>query len=54
MSESPAAPRGTEAPPTHDHPIGTLVIVAAYGLLFLAGWIALYVFVFLPRGRVTP
>ena len=36
------------------HPIGTLAIVGAYGLLFVLGWLAIYLFVFLPRGRVTP
>jgi len=36
------------------HPIGTLVVIGLYGLLFAVGWIAVYLFVFLPRGRVTP
>lgn len=54
----PAAPGEPERPALADdeapldlgHPTGTLVIVALYGLLFAAGWIALYVFEFLPRG----
>lgn len=36
------------------HPKGTLAIVAVYGLLFVLGWLALYLFVFVPRGAVTP
>jgi len=38
----------------HRHPAGTLAIVAIYALLFVGGWIAMYVFVFLSRGHVTP
>jgi hypothetical protein len=38
----------------HTHPIGTLAIVGAYGLLFALGWLAVYIYVFLARGRVTP
>jgi len=38
----------------HQHPTGTLAIVALYALLFVGGWIAMYVFVFLSRGQVTP
>lgn len=36
------------------HPVGTLAVVAIYALLFVGGWIAMYVFVFLSRGHVTP
>jgi hypothetical protein len=32
------------------HPRGTLAIVLLYALLFAVGWIAFYVFQFLPRG----
>lgn len=32
------------------HPRGTLAIVGIFGLLFAAGWFAVYVFVFLARG----
>lgn len=35
------------------HPIGTLVIVGIYGALFVLGWLAFYVFVYLARGPVT-
>jgi hypothetical protein len=36
------------------HPSGTLAIVIIYALAFVGGWIAMYVLVFLARGRVTP
>ena len=36
------------------HPVGTLVIVGIYGAMFLAGWLAVYVYVYLSRGAVTP
>jgi hypothetical protein len=45
-------------PPTDStsahHPSGTLAIVVIYALLFVGGWIAMYLFVFLSRGHVTP
>jgi len=39
---------------TQRHPVGTLAIVAIYGVLFLAGWLAVYFYVYLARGVVTP
>ena len=39
---------------TPRHPVGTLAIVGIYGLLFLAGWLAVYFYVYLSRGAVTP
>ena len=39
---------------TPRHPVGTLVIVGVYGLLFVAGWLAVYFYVYLSRGTVTP
>lgn len=36
------------------HPIGTLVIVGIYGLLFALGWLAVYLLIFRERGAVTP
>jgi hypothetical protein len=44
------------APPTNDQgerPRGTLALVALYGVLFAAGWFAVYVFIYLARGPVT-
>jgi hypothetical protein len=35
------------------HPRGTLALVGAYGLVFLLGWLAMFFFVYLPRGAVT-
>lgn len=43
-----------EQPPEHPHPKGTLAIIGLYGLLFALGWFAMYVFVYLRRGGVTP
>jgi hypothetical protein len=36
------------------HPRGTLAIVGAYGVFFALGWFAVYLFVYLTRGPVTP
>jgi len=38
----------------HRHPVGTLAIVGVYGFLFAIGWLLVYVYVYLSRGRVTP
>ncbi len=35
------------------HPRGTLALVGLYGLLFAIGWLAVFLFVYLPRGAVT-
>ncbi len=35
------------------HPRGTLAIIGIYGVVFVLGWLALFVFVYLPRGAVT-
>jgi hypothetical protein len=32
------------------HPRGTLAIVIVFGSLFLLGWLAMYVYMFLQRG----
>ena len=37
-----------------EHPRGTLALLAVYGLLFAAGWFAVYFLVYLGRGGVTP
>jgi hypothetical protein len=39
-------------PPGQRHPKGTLAIVAAYGLLFALGWLAVYLFIYRARGGV--
>jgi hypothetical protein len=44
----------SEPPAIPSHPVGTLVIVGVYGLLFAAGWLAVYLTVYLSRGPVTP
>lgn len=38
----------------HHHPVGTLAIVGVYGVLFVVGWLVVYVYVYLSRGAVTP
>ena len=37
-----------------EHPRGTLAIVLVFGLLFVLGWVATYVFLFLERGAPHP
>jgi hypothetical protein len=32
------------------HPRGTLAVVLIFGALFLGGWLAMYLFLFLKRG----
>lgn len=44
----------SDAHPHMNHPKGTLFIIGLYGLLFVVGWFAVYVFVYLRRGGVTP
>jgi len=36
------------------HPKGTLFLIGLYGLLFVIGWFAIYILVYLHRGGVTP
>lgn len=36
------------------HPRGTLAIAGVYGLLYAVGWLAIYFFVYIPRGAVHP
>jgi hypothetical protein len=50
VSRSPSS-----SEPSHGHhPTGTLAIVIIYAALFVGGWVAMYLFVFLSRGHVTP
>jgi len=45
----------TDKPPSlEEHPKGTLFLVGLYGLLFVLGWFAMYLFIYLRRGGVTP
>ncbi len=39
---------------TGGHPKGTLLLMALYGVLFVIGWFAIYLLVYLRRGGVTP
>ena len=41
-------------PESGEHPIGTLVIIGIFGLLFAAGWFLMYFGVFQPRGPIGP
>jgi hypothetical protein len=36
------------------HPIGTLVIVGLFGVLFGLGWLLMYLWLFLQRGGLHP
>ncbi len=44
----------TDTPSQMSHPKGTLFILGLYGLLFVLGWLAVYLLVYLRRGGVTP
>lgn len=37
----------------NEHPRGTLLLIGLYGLLFVLGWFAVYLLVYLKRGGVT-
>lgn len=37
-----------------EHPKGTLLLMALYGVLFAASWFAVYILIYLRRGGVTP
>jgi hypothetical protein len=44
----------THGSPTDlEHPKGTLFLIGLYGLLFVIGWFAIYVLLYLGRGGVT-
>lgn len=40
--------------PLPAHPRGTLFLMALYGALFVVGWFAVYLLIYLRRGGVTP
>ena len=46
MTDKPSLP--------DEHPRGTLFLLGLYGVLFVLGWFAVYVLVYLRRGGVTP
>jgi hypothetical protein len=55
----PSPPTGTGGEPAVDpgdlgHPRGTLAIVIVFGLLFALGWLAMYLYRFLPGGAPHP
>ena len=58
MPTSPVAPPVTIEravdPQALGHPRGTLAVVLLFGLLFGLGWLAMYLFTFLPRGAPHP
>ncbi len=39
--------------PPDGHPRGTLFLIGLYGVLFVIGWFAVYILVYLRRGGVT-
>ena len=43
-----------EKGPLQDHPKGTLLLVAIYGVLFVLSWFGVYFLIYLRRGGVTP
>ena len=54
VEPGPPAPPAEDGPLDLGHPKGTLAIVAVYALLFALGWLALYWWVFVPRGTPHP
>jgi hypothetical protein len=55
MPIAPPKPEVVTAPVTHtEHPKGTLFLIGLYGVVFAAAWFAVYIFVYLRRGGVTP
>jgi hypothetical protein len=36
------------------HPIGTFAFVGLYAVLFIIGWFAIYIYIYLARTPVTP
>ncbi|HLZ45088.1 MAG TPA: hypothetical protein VKQ05_05350 [Gemmatimonadales bacterium] len=52
----PKPEKATAAPATTktEHPRGTLFLIGVYGVVFAAAWFAVYFFIYLRRGGVTP
>jgi hypothetical protein len=47
-------PGGDDLPAGLEHPRGTLAITIGFAVLFLVGWLAVFVFIFLGRGAPRP
>jgi hypothetical protein len=44
----------SEAPPDlGKHPRGTLAVVGLYAVIYVVGWFAIYLYIYLARGAVT-
>jgi len=56
MPQAPQSKPNSDDPLPDDlgHPIGTLVIVGLFGLLFGLAWFLMYLWVFLGRGGLHP
>lgn len=57
MGAAPPKPVKTAPAPSSirtEHPRGTLFLIGFYGLVFAAAWFAVYFFIYLRRGGVTP
>jgi cytochrome c oxidase subunit IIa family protein len=39
-----------QEPEDYGHPRGTLAVVGVFGVLFLLGWLLMYVYLFMQRG----
>ncbi len=50
MSSSSSEEPDPNAPVEFEHPRGTMAIVVIFGVLFGAGWLAMYIFRFLALG----
>ena len=37
-----------------EHPIGTFAFVGAYAVIFVIGWFAIYIYIYLARQPVLP
>ena len=42
-----------QPPEVGKHPCGTMALVGLYGVLFVIGWLAIFLLIYLPRGAVT-
>ncbi len=56
MPVAPPKPDAAAAPVSKmtEHPRGTLFLIGLYGVVFAAAWFAVYFFIYLRRGGVTP